>query len=91
MTDSEGNLHPRIPYRIRQRVGPGIDRLTRSLGQPSFRVRRTEYAGTVDCSTEDLEVILQEEGFSWAPFSLYHRTSTGMVGWELGVLLLTAV
>ena len=78
MTDSEGNFHPRIPYQIRQQAGPWIERLTRSLGQPSFRVRRTEYAGTVDCSREDLEATLQREGFSWAPFSLYHRTSTGI-------------
>ena len=78
MTDSEGNFHPRIPYRIRHRVGPWIDRLTKSLGQPSVHVRRTEYAGTVDCSRRDLEATLQEAGFSWAPFSLYHRTSTGL-------------
>ena len=78
MTDTVSDARLRIPYRIRQRVGPWVNRLTRSLGQPSFRVRRTEYAGTVDCSTEELEATLQEEGFSWAPFSLYHRTSTGM-------------
>ena len=76
MSDSE-EVRPHVPYRIRQRAGPWIDRLTRSLGQPSFRVRRTEYAGTVDCSRQDLEARLQKDGFSWAPFSPYHRTSTG--------------
>ena len=67
----------RIPYRIRRTVGPWIDRFARALGQPSYHVQRTEYAGTVHCPMKDLEAKLREDGFSWTPFSLYHRTLAG--------------
>lgn len=64
-------------YRVRQTVGPWIDRLARRLGQPQYQIRSTEYVGTVYCSIEDLEAKLRTTGFTWAPFSLYHRTPIG--------------
>lgn len=74
MTDSGSDRRPGVPYRIRQAVGPWINRLARLFGQPDYHVRPTEYAGTVRCSLSELEATLQDAGFSWAPCSLYHRT-----------------
>lgn len=77
MTASAMDFQLRVPYRIRHTIGPWIDRLADRLGQPDYHVRPTEYAGTARCSMNDLEKMLREDGFSWAPFSLYHRTPAG--------------
>lgn len=77
MTARVMDFQLRIPYRLRHTIGPWIDRLADRLGQPSYHVRPTEYAGTAHCSLSDLEATLRVDGFSWAPFSLYHRTPTG--------------
>lgn len=61
-------------YRIRQVLGPWINRFSRVLGPKSYHIRRTEYVGTVDRPIDDLEAELRANGFTWAPFSLYHRT-----------------
>lgn len=74
MTDAELGLRAGLPYRVRHAVGPWIDRLAELLGRPDYHVRPAEYAGTADCSMRDLEAKLQADGFSWAPFSLFHRT-----------------
>ena len=67
----------RVPYRLRHTIGPWINGLAERLGQPTYHVQPTEYAGTAHCSMNDLEALLQDDGFSWAPFSLYHRTPVG--------------
>lgn len=77
MTESQLGFQPGVPYRVRRVLGPWINRLATCLGQPSCSVRPAEYAGTVDCPITDLEAKLQADGFSWAPFSLYHRTPAG--------------
>ncbi len=40
-------LQPDLPYRVRQRFSPWITRFARTLGQPEYRLRDTEYVGTV--------------------------------------------
>lgn len=77
MVSSGVTLRLSIPRRIRQAVGPWLNRLARMLGQPDYCIRRTEYVGTVHVPIENLEAHLQAGGFTWAPFSLYHRTPTG--------------
>ena len=76
MSPSNVGLRLNVPRRVRQVVGPWLNRLARTLGQPDYHVRRTEYVGTVHVSIDDLEAHLQRGGFTWAPFSLYHRTPT---------------
>lgn len=72
MRDSTEDVHSSLPYRIRQKIGPWINRLAKSVGQPEYHVRDTEYAGTVECHMKELETKLREDGFSWTPFSFYH-------------------
>jgi hypothetical protein len=66
-----------VPRRVRQRLGPWIDRLARRVGQPEYHVRDEGYAGTVSVPVADLESRLADAGFSWDPVSLYHRTQAG--------------
>ena len=70
-------LRPSVPRRIRQRVGPQLDRLARAVGQPEYHVRDTGYAGTVSVPIATLESRLRDAGFAWDPVSLYHRTQAG--------------
>lgn len=77
MGSTATNVHWQLPRRIRQAVGPWINRLARALGQSSDHIRPTEYVGTVHISLDDLESHLRASGFTWAPFSLYHRTPMG--------------
>ncbi|MFB6129934.1 MAG: hypothetical protein ABEJ28_03825 [Salinigranum sp.] len=71
---SVNELQPELPYRVRQRIGPWIDRAVRALGQEGHLVRREEYVGTVELSMEELESRLKDAGFVWDPASLYHYT-----------------
>ena len=77
MTFLNTDFHPGIPYRIRQMVGPWINRISKVFGPKSYHVRPTEYVGTVDLPIDDLEATLRDDGFTWAPFSVYHRTPMG--------------
>ena len=77
MTDTAVSLQDSVPYRVRQTIGPWVNHLVTALGQPTCQVRPKEYVATVDCPIADLESKLLEDGFSWAPFSLYHRTPQG--------------
>ena len=71
--------HPQssVLRRIRDRVGPSIDRLARRVGQPEYHVHDEGYAGTVSVPLADLESRLSDAGFAWDPVSLYHRTRVG--------------
>lgn len=77
MAGGASDLPLRVPYRIRHTIGPWINWLAEWLGQPNYHVQPTEYAGTAQCSLRDLEATLRADGFSWAPFSFYHRTPVG--------------
>lgn len=77
MVASSMDFQLQVPYRIRHTIGPWINGLADWLGQPNYHVQPTEYAGTAQCSLGDLETMLRADGFSWAPFSLYHRTPIG--------------
>lgn len=67
----------RVPRRLRHRLGPVLDRLARRVGQPEYYVYPVGYVGTVHLPRDDLEAKLQDGGFTWDPFSLYHYTPTG--------------
>jgi hypothetical protein len=73
MRDSVVKFEPDFPYWVRQYVGPGITRLARTIGQPEYRIRRTEYVGTVRLPMEELIAELRAGGFAWGPFSWYHQ------------------
>ena len=77
MRTTTGEFCRHLPSRARRVAGPWIDGLARTLGQPSNRVRRAEYVGTVHLSVDELEAELRTGGFTWAPMSLYHRTPSG--------------
>lgn len=74
---SVGTRRRSVPRRIRQVLGPWIDRLARRLGQPEFHVRDEGYAGTASVPVTELESWLRAAGFAWDPVSLYHRTQAG--------------
>lgn len=69
MRDAVVNFQPDLMYRVRQRVDPWITRLARTLGQPEYRIRQTEYVGTVRLPMEELIAELRAGGFMWGPFS----------------------
>ena len=71
------DLRPDVPYRIRQAVGPWVDRAARALGQPEYRIRHAEYAGTVHCPMDEFVSTLRAGGFSWGPISWYHQPPVG--------------
>lgn len=73
MRDAVVNFQPDLLYRVRQRVGPWLTRLARTLGQPEYRIRQTEYVGTVRLPMEELIAKLRAGGFTWGPFSWYHQ------------------
>lgn len=75
MTDLR--IRPGIPRRARQSIGPRIDAAARTFGDPQYRVRSSEYVGTVTLDIADFEGRLYEAGFTWDPVSLYHRTPSG--------------
>lgn len=74
---AENSLRPSAVRRLRHRVGPWINQLTRALGQPTTRVYPEGYVGTVRRSIDDFEAELSDGGFEWDPLSMYHRTAAG--------------
>ncbi|MDS0474063.1 hypothetical protein [Natrinema sp. 1APR25-10V2] len=70
-------LEPDVPYRVRQRLGPVITRLGRTLGQPEYRLRDTEYVGTVHRPLGEFTETLQEHDFEWDPLAWYHQPPVG--------------
>ena len=70
-------LQPEVPYRVRQRLGPLITRLARTLGQPEYRLRDTEYVGTVRQPLDEFTETLQKHGFEWDPLAWYHQPPVG--------------
>lgn len=70
-------LRQDLPYRFRQAVGPLVDRLAKAVGQPTYRLRHTEYVGTVRRSMREVEALLREGGLRWDPLSWYHQPPVG--------------
>jgi hypothetical protein len=70
-------LQPNVPYRVRERLGPWITRLGRTLGQPEYRLRDTEYVGTVRRPLDEFTETLQKHGFEWDPLAWYHQPPVG--------------
>ena len=70
-------LKPDVPYRVRKWVNPRVTRLARVLGQPEYRLRDTEYAGTVEQPLDEFTETLQEHGFDWDPLAWYHQPPVG--------------
>ena len=70
-------LEPDVPYRVRQLFGPVITRLGRTLGQPQYRLRDTEYVGTIQRPLGEFTETLQEHGFEWDPLAWYHQPPVG--------------
>ncbi len=70
-------LRPDVPYLVRQRLGPWITRLARTLGQPEYRLYESEYVGTVEQPLDEFTETLQEHGFDWDPLAWYHRPPVG--------------
>lgn len=75
--EATADLQRRTSHRVRRLVGPWIDRIAHALGQEQYRVRATEYVGTVHQPVEDFESTLQRAGFTWDPVSLYHFSPSG--------------
>ena len=70
-------LDPDISYRMRQRLGPWITRVGRTLGEPEYQLRESEYVGTIGQPLDEFTEILQEHGFDWDPLAWYHQSPTG--------------
>lgn len=63
--------------RLRQRLGPTLNRIVEALGRPTTQVYPAGYVGTVDHPVERVEAELRDGGFSWDPLSVYHYTPEG--------------
>ena len=63
--------------RLRQRLGPWINRTVEAVGQPTTRVYPAGYVGSVDLSIAELELELRDGPFTWDPLSMYHYTLEG--------------
>ncbi|ESP87420.1 hypothetical protein K933_14133 [Candidatus Halobonum tyrrellensis G22] len=63
--------------RLRQRLGPRLDRLAKTVGNPTTQVYPSEYVGTVGRPIAELEAALSKGGFAWDPVSAYHYTPAG--------------
>ena len=70
-------LQPDVSYRVRQRLGPLVTRFARRFGQPEYRLRDTEYVGTVQRPLDEFTETLQEHGFEWDPLAWYHQPPVG--------------
>ena len=75
MTDS--SVRQSTLRRLRQRVGPWLDRFAKALGQPTTHVYPPGYVATVHRPIDDLEAELHDGGFTWDPLSTYHYTPAG--------------
>lgn len=73
MRDAVVNFQPEFLYRVREHVGPWLTGLARTLGQPQYQIRRTEYVGTVRLPMDELVAELRAGGFAWGPISWYHQ------------------
>lgn len=62
---------------LRQRLGPRIDRVARTFGQPTTRVYPAGYVGTVPLPIAEVEAELRDSEFTWDPLSMYHYTPEG--------------
>lgn len=62
---------------VRHWLGPKLNRLARTVGQPTTQVYPEGYVGTVDRPTGEIEAELRAGGFSWDPLSVYHFTPEG--------------
>ena len=69
MRTIDETLQPDFSYRVRQRLGPWITRLAQAFGQPEYRIRDTEYVGTVQRPLDEFTETLQEHGFEWDPLA----------------------
>lgn len=63
--------------RLRHRIGPWIDQIAKTLGQPTTRVYPSGYVGTVHRPIDEFEAELHDNGFTWDPVSMYHYTPEG--------------
>jgi hypothetical protein len=70
-------LQPKVPYRVRGWLGPAITRFGKTLGQPEYRLRDTEYVGTVNRPLDEFTETLQDHGFEWDPLAWYHQPPVG--------------
>jgi len=70
-------LQPEVPYRVRQWLGPYITRVARTLGQPEYRLRDTEYVGTIYQPLDEFTETLEKHGFNWDPLAWYHQPPVG--------------
>ena len=75
MTDT--SIRSNALWRLRQRVGPWIDRFARTVGQPTTHVYPPGYVATVHLPIDDLEAELRAGGFTCDPISVYHYTPEG--------------
>ena len=63
--------------RLRQRVGPRLDRLAETLGRPTTHAYPPGYVATVRLTIGAVESELRGDGFTWDPSSTYHYTPAG--------------
>jgi len=70
-------LQPDFSYRVRARLGPLITGLAQRFGQPEYRLRDTEYVGTIQRPLDEFTETLQEHGFEWDPLAWYHQPPVG--------------
>jgi hypothetical protein len=70
-------LQPAVSYRVRQWLGPRLTRVARRFGQPEYRLRDTEYVGTVRRPLDEFTATLREHGFEWDPLAWYHQPPVG--------------
>lgn len=70
-------LDPAVPFRVRQAIGPWLTRLARTLGQPEYQLRDTEYVGTVHRPLDEVTETLRSAGFEWDPLAWYHQPPVG--------------
>ena len=66
-----------VPRRLRHRLGPWLDRVARTIAQPTVHVHPPGYVGTVTLPIDEFEAELQADGFAWDPLSTYHYTPEG--------------
>jgi hypothetical protein len=70
-------LQPDVSYRVRQRLGPVLTHLATMLGQPEFRLRPSEYVGTIHRPLDEFTETLRDHGFDWDPLAWYHSPPVG--------------
>lgn len=73
----DASIRSNAARRLRQRLGPQIDRLVKALGQPTTHVYPSGYVGTVHRPIADVEAELGDAGFAWDPVSTYHYAPAG--------------